>query len=122
MKVENYKRLTNQEWSDHIDLSQEYGYSYIYKRLYELENKLEQGVLVELPCKVGDSIYWVTTIPDEISPHSLLRGTVQGVSIQTDGIWIYAHYDAGLTYWHSDLKDLFFTKDAALKRLEELKK
>ena len=41
-----YERLTGQEWSENIDLTQELGYSYIYKRLYELENKIEQGTLI----------------------------------------------------------------------------
>ena len=43
-----YKRLTHQKYDENIDLSQEYGYSYIYKRLYELEDKIEAGTLVEL--------------------------------------------------------------------------
>lgn len=42
-----YDRLTGQKWSDDIDLTQELGYSYIYKRLYELEDKIEQGTLVD---------------------------------------------------------------------------
>lgn len=42
----NYKRLTGQKWSDKIDLKQEYGYSHIYKRLSELEDKIEKGLLV----------------------------------------------------------------------------
>ena len=41
-----YKRLTNQKWSEDIDLTQELGYSHIYKRLYELEDKIEAGTLV----------------------------------------------------------------------------
>lgn len=41
-----YKRLTNQKWSKDIDLTQELGYSYIYKRLAELEDKIEAGTLV----------------------------------------------------------------------------
>ena len=41
-----YTRLTNQKWSEDIDLTQELGYSYIYKRLYELETKIENGTLV----------------------------------------------------------------------------
>lgn len=47
---ENYERLTNQKWSDKIDLKQEYGYSHIYKRLYELEEEIEDGTLIEIPC------------------------------------------------------------------------
>lgn len=42
----NYKRLTGQKWSDKIDLKQEYGYSHIYKRLYELEEEIKKGLLV----------------------------------------------------------------------------
>lgn len=42
----NYKRLTGQKWSNKIDLKQEYGYSHIYKRLYELEDEIEKGLLV----------------------------------------------------------------------------
>ena len=43
-----YKRLTHQKYDENIDLTKEYGYSYIYKRLYELEDKIEAGTLVEL--------------------------------------------------------------------------
>ena len=43
-----YKRLTHQKYDENIDLTYEYGYSYIYKRLYELEDKIEAGILVEL--------------------------------------------------------------------------
>lgn len=46
--MSEYKRLTGQKWTDDIDLKKEYGYSYIYKRLYELEDKIENGTLVEL--------------------------------------------------------------------------
>ena len=42
-----YERLTHQKYDENIDLTQEYGYSYIYKRLYELEDKIEAGILVE---------------------------------------------------------------------------
>lgn len=42
-----YKRLTHQKYDENIDLTKEYGYSYIYKRLYELEDKIEAGILVE---------------------------------------------------------------------------
>ena len=31
----------------------------VWERLAELEDKIEQGTLIELPCKVGDTVYWV---------------------------------------------------------------
>lgn len=43
-----YYRLTNQEWSEDIDLKKELGYSHIYKRLHELEDKIENGELVNI--------------------------------------------------------------------------
>ena len=48
--MSEYKRLTKQKWSNDIDLTQELGYSYIYERLHELEDKLENGTLIDLPC------------------------------------------------------------------------
>lgn len=57
--MSKYKRLTGQKWTDDIDIAKEYGYSYIYKRLYELEDKIENGTLIELPCKVGDTLYFL---------------------------------------------------------------
>ena len=58
--MSDYKRLTKQAgWHKDIDLKDELGYSYIYQRLAELENKIEQGTLIELPCKVGDTVYAV---------------------------------------------------------------
>lgn len=49
-----YERLTHQKYDENIDLTQEYGYSYIYKRLYELEDKIEAGTLVELSATERD--------------------------------------------------------------------
>ena len=49
-----YERLTHQKYDENIDLTQEYGYSYIYKRLYELEDKIEIGY-VEV--KTKDDIF-----------------------------------------------------------------
>lgn len=47
--MSDYKRLTKQAgWHKEIDLKDELGYSYIYQRLAELENKIEQGMLIEL--------------------------------------------------------------------------
>ena len=41
--MSEYERLTNQKWSKDIDLTQELGYSYIYKRLLDLEDEIEAG-------------------------------------------------------------------------------
>ena len=47
-----YGRLTKKGgYTKELDLKQELGYSYIYNRLSELEDKIENGTLVKLPCK-----------------------------------------------------------------------
>ena len=56
--MKDYKRLTKRAgWHKDIDLKDELGYSYIYQRLAELENAIEDGEIVRLPCKVGDTVY-----------------------------------------------------------------
>lgn len=72
--MKQYKRLTNQKWSEDIDLTQELGYSYIYKRLYELEDKIENKTLMELPCKIGDTIYYANffTSPPRIEEYVVI--------------------------------------------------
>ena len=52
--MEMYERITNSE--------QDY-YEYngspvdVYNKLLELENQIENGTLIELPCGVGDKVY-----------------------------------------------------------------
>lgn len=76
--MKQYKRLTNQKWSENIDLTQELGYSYIYKRLYELEDKIENKMLMEMPCKIGDTIYYVNFFT---SPPRIEEYVVTGIKI-----------------------------------------
>ena len=67
MKDENtkYERLTHQKYDENIDLTKEYGYSYIYKRLYELEDKIEAGNLVEPSTpKYGQNRHVYLDFPD----------------------------------------------------------
>lgn len=50
--MKDYKRLTKRAgWHKDIDLKDELGYSYIYQRLAELENAIDDGELLRLPCE-----------------------------------------------------------------------
>lgn len=50
--MSDYKRLTKKDgFTKNLDLTQELGYSHIYNRLAELENKIEDGKLLELQYK-----------------------------------------------------------------------
>lgn len=54
-----YERLTKKGGLDFSDkslcLADEWGYSHIYNRLAELEDKIEQGMLIELPFITQDA-------------------------------------------------------------------
>ena len=69
-----YERLTFRHKSV-VDGTEQIGYTeklipcfnkqaMILNRLAELEDKIEQGTLIELPCKVGDTVYVIATCSD----------------------------------------------------------
>lgn len=103
---DTYKRLTGQKWTDDIDLTKEYGYSYIYKRLYELEDKIENGTLHELPCKVGDKVYQLDNAGD------IYESEIKCLIYVTSHI-AFDERSIGTS--------IFLTKEQAEARLKELK-
>ena len=119
-----YKRLTNQKWSKDIDLTQELGYSYIYKRLYELENRIKAGTLVTVPYAIGQEVYWV----DKKGYFDVEKVKVSLITIKHDGSVDIRlnHYNDDGSYrscFKYDLKhdELFDNEAEAEKRLEEIR-
>lgn len=86
----------------------------VYNRLYELENAIENGTLVFLPCKVGDEFWWICRLN---LPNTLIKEIVTEIIISEDEICII---DGDGVRWH--LNEIYFTKDAVEKALEELEK
>ena len=119
-----YKRLTNQKWSKDIDLTQELGYSYIYKRLAELEDKIEAGTLVTVPYAIGQEVYWV----DKKGYFDVEKVKVSLITIRQDG-----SVDIRLNHYNDDgsyrscfkydpkYYELFDNEVDAKKRLEEIR-
>ena len=106
-----YKRSTNQKWSKDIDLTQELGYSYIYKRLAELEDKIEAGTLIEIPCKVGDNA--VAIIDTLAYPNAIYNVKLKDLA------YIVEDENGDVTFQH--ITRIFRTKAEAEKRLEEIR-
>ena len=84
---------------------------------------LEHGVIVP-PCKVGDMVWWVTTIVDENCEEKpdILLGEIASFSMQEEGLWTFCRYVCGLTFWHlvSDIgKTVFLTREEAEQALKE---
>ena len=98
-----------------------FAYSMAVKRLGELEDKIENGTLVELPCKVGEIMYEVIDgIPIQewkIESICFNRAYPKGV--------IWAERTRDFAHWKFCIEDCgtkwFATKAEAEKKLEELK-
>lgn len=125
--MNDYKRLTKKEWAN-MNLEKEYGYLHVYKRLAELENKIENGTLIELPCKIGDTIY---VVPSEVNfrLNKLFHGgelnrvykqPVSSISIYPHDIAIYTCNGVEMVCMKMYGKRWFLTEEEANKRLEEL--
>ena len=122
--MSEYERLTNQKWSKDIDLTQELGYSYIYKRLYELENRIKAGTLVTVPYAIGQKLYCV----DKSGYSDVEKIKVNLIKIRHDG-----SIDIPLSHYNEDERccscfkydpkyyEFFDNEAEAEKRLEEIR-
>ncbi len=119
--MEKYERLTKRAgWHKDIDLKDELGYSYIYQRLAELENSIEDGEIVRLPCKVGDTVYYETFINNGIDSVGVQPHQVKSIytSITTSNFSGYGYTTVALAEFG---KTVFLTKDEAEEKLKENK-
>lgn len=122
--MEKYKRLTGRKINNVMELH-EYQCECV-NRLAELEDKIENGTLIELPCKVGDTVYLLWEYQG-ISAIAAL--TVEDISIEdkcintnldSDDYDLKNKYNWGYFGWEEIGKTVFLTKAEAEKRLEEL--
>ena len=101
----DYKRLTNDlGFSCQLPIR-------VYDRLYELENAIENGTLVFLPCKVGTE-FWYICKPWKMA----CRQEVGEFEVGDYGICVFDKF--GQRY---EIEHIYFTKEAAEKALEKTK-
>ena len=87
------------------------------QRLRELQGKIEQGTLIELPCKVGDTVYFI----DE--KRWVWEMVVVEIAILKKNIVceIGNRRKEVRSVWKENWgKTIFFTREEAEKRLKEL--
>ena len=139
--MKEYKRLTERDMfnnADIIGLSTEKLYSELcfsetnlltkaLNKLAELEDKIEQKVLIELPCKVGDKIWYVSyiRIEEDRAINILEEWDVEKIDIYDDFI-ICRLTHKGTDHYNTARNDefgerWFLTKTKAEARLKELK-
>lgn len=128
--MKDYKRLTNEELHDFlsrifIQLEPEFAQQMmsVANELLQYRDKIEQGLMKELPCKVGDTVYWC-----EEFPHSkeieICRGKVKQITINPQG-FLWLSISARVWRPFDALKEdfgkiIFLTKAEAEAKLKEL--
>lgn len=85
----------------------------IINRLAELEDKIEDGTLVELPCKVGDTLYRFYAT-ECVIPVKVERITIASIAILVETTY-------GNFLLQEVGRDIFLTKAEAEKQLKELR-
>ena len=129
-----YERLTMRLSNGKIGCLQEYSQKDLIDRLCELEDKIENGTLIELPCKVGKILYEVCEKPNDNlfvklpSEFFIVEHRVCDIKIRMIGKKpIFAIFTSnkefGVMTWagvHIG-SQLFLTKAEAEKKLKELK-
>lgn len=89
----------------------------MYKRLQELEDKIEQGTLVELPCKVGDTIYWISS-----NNRDIIEVVVNRIAfVEHDRMILYVAEKGVGEYSIIFVDDIYNTKAEAEAKLKELR-
>ena len=95
-----------------------------YWKLAELEDKIEQGTLIELPCKVGTTIYHLYKAGDVITEDKVFNYHFEICSkpcVSFENYYWYGTYKRVDTILVEQFgKWWFLTKAEAEKRLEEL--
>lgn len=86
-----------------------------FDRLAELEDKMENGTLIELPCKIGDTMYQVFH-PSQVEPFPFEVEKIR-VIIQADGIKVYVEEINGKG---GTVGSMSFTREEAEAKLKEL--
>lgn len=82
-----------------------------YNKLSAIEDKIEQGTMIELPCKVGDKVYVIADGIWHCQEVWQFRYDSCGLFVKTVGVYPY-DFEWGET--------AFLTREEAEKRLKEL--
>lgn len=86
------------------------------ERLQELENKIEDGTLIEAPCKYGDKFYSVLSDIDDLDTYVMLEDTVKGICLENNK-WYVEGEDGEL--WRVGSDDCIIDYEEAKARLQE---
>lgn len=80
----------------------------VYDKLAAYEDAEEQGLLVRLPCKVGDAVFVV-------EGHGVYKSQVGSITLRDDGLWVNGTFNHfGLVYFSGEIgRNVFITREEA---------
>lgn len=90
----------------------------ILAKLQEYQRAEENGLLLMLPCKVGDTVH---VLMKRGSSTEIAKGTVRNVRRCNDGVWWVEFYDLWVDIAFDDFgKTVFLTREEAEAKLAEM--
>ena len=129
--MSEYKRLTERhengyielmcdscKYNEKCDVETHYCNEAVKNCLAELEDKIENGTIMELPCKVGDTIYEVFKYH---KPPFIQQTKVEKIIVTEKGLKLKLSRNSSYETSISSLgKTLFLTEEAAEAQIKEL--
>ena len=115
-----YERLTEKDWHKEKFYPTTDNERVIRKRLWDLENKIENGTLIELPCKVGDALWVINECyihKKEKCSYFIDNLQVETIEFNGRGVLLLCN-NGGHYIWN---KTVFLTREEAEERLKEKK-
>lgn len=95
----------------------------VVDKLAEYEDAEENGMLIHLPCRVGDTVYFPQETNGECEPYVDV-GTVFAIGLdERHTMWISVRYESGLKFYHTsgDIgKTVFLTREEAEQALAKI--
>jgi hypothetical protein len=76
----------------------------------------DKSLFVELPCKLGDEVYYIGGVCED----TVEEATVIGIYIGKREIDI--RIERNLNFWSENINDIFLTKEEAEAKLKEMQK
>ena len=122
--MSEYKRLTKRLMYSNAPFTEFASDNEVLERLAELEDKIENKTLIELPCKVGTTLYFIYNRPLADKPNLIPRIhetsnwyfdiDEKGIAISTRSPY---GYNGEYFYYLGEM--VFLTKAEAEKKLKE---
>lgn len=110
-----YERLTIRNSDGSVSQPTHSTFEKVFNRLAELEDKIENGTLIKLPCKVGDTIWWISS-----NNRDIIEVVVNSIRLVKDRIILFVEEKGVGEYSIMFVSDIFLTREEAEKRLKEL--